>query len=226
MSEETEPVLLDVKDSQRLQYLLQEAHYHAALAKDNLSKVVFLQSFAGSQEPMHSVASGLLSTGAVHGPLTETRHMMAFMKVNQEAFFDTMVKRLSIGDKMPGLGNSFYKDGIDPAFNKVVDFYRQIHIQYELGTGDMDAYAGYINVARAKLFGPEKKQLHLNAAGITAGVCQLLGALPFFENWFFIAGRSRAWLEIIGKEATKLELAQNEPESDPTIPARTPEQQS
>ncbi len=192
-------------DGKRLIYLLQDAHYQAGMNNQSLSLDVFQRALVGSGNATQAVAAGLLSIGVKHGPITETREMVQFMLKDHGQFTDYAHNVVRNDTYFPGLGNSFFKTGIDPAFQEVNDFYRQLHMENDLGKTYVDTYAEIINhvINHARLeknadLIPQSTELFPNAALITAGIAEFLGAKPNFENWFFISGRTRAWLEQSG----------------------------
>lgn len=176
---------------------LEQAHHDAAINNNNISKNVCLAAYEGSNDPIKGVAAGLLSIGGKHGPLSETRHIFAMFKLNTDNAIRMFDAEVRAGQKIPGVGNSFFKESIDPAFNDV-------YIKYIELCGILNSrnyileYSNAVSASVSKFRGQETK-LFPNAALITAGVAELLNLIPFFENWFFISGRSRAWLEIMGQ---------------------------
>lgn len=197
------------EDAERLMLMLQEAHYHAAMNNDNISKSVFINSFVGSGDAVHSVAAALLSTGKKHAPISETREHLQMMLHDTDNFVNFCNHLIKNKGKIPGVGNSFFKSDVDPSFVPVNDFFKQIHNENNLGMTYIDSYADIVNrVIKSRrekdqkeelLIPVEYKYLHPNAALITAAITEFLGGIPNFENWFFIAGRSRAFLEMSSK---------------------------
>ncbi len=203
-------------DGKRLIYLLQDAHYQAGMNNQSLSLDVFQRALVGSGNATQAVAAGLLSTGVKHGPITDTREMVQFMLKDPDSFGNHAYSMIAGGCYFPGLGNSFFKDQIDPAFQEVNDFYRQLHMENDLGVTYVDTYARIVNnvvnhfrkeeydkkeagIPEELIMEPfQSTELFPNAALITAGITEFLGAKPNFENWFFISGRTRAWLEQSG----------------------------
>jgi len=182
---------------------LQEAHYQAAMSNQNISKMAALNCFHGSDNPMNAIASGLLSTGGIHGPLTETRELLRMYAQDSDFCIAYMRDMVKGGGKIPGLGNSFFKDKIDPSFQVVYDLYNRTRLDlYSESTDDditpvnIREFARDANLAIEQALGINKN-LQLNASAITAGIVELLGGCKYIENWFFIAGRSRAWIEIM-----------------------------
>jgi len=198
------------EDAERLMLMLQEAHYQAAMKNSSISQSVFINAMTGSGNAVSSVAAALLSIGGKHAPITETRESLQMMLSDVDQFTSYWNHAVKLGGKINGLGNSFFKDRIDPAFSPVNDFLRQVHHDNDLGLTYVDSYAEIANTiiknrresdkdSSGELIKEEYVPLYPNAALITAAITEFLGGVPNFENWFFIAGRSRAFLEMSGK---------------------------
>ena len=175
---------------------LEQAHHDAAVNNNNISKNVCLAAWEGSGDPMKGVTAGLSSIGGKHGPLSETRQLLYMFRINPDGakrMFDAEVRN---GNKIPGVGNSFFKESIDPAFNEV--YLKYIEMCQILGSRNHVLEYSEAVSASVNRFKDNSITLYPNAALLTAGVADLLNMLPFYENWFFISGRTRAWLEIIG----------------------------
>lgn len=187
--------------SSELHLSLQKAHYMAGLNNPSISRQVFDAAYQGSGNITQSICSGLLTTGAIHGPLTEAREFLYTFEQNTEQMKRVIENLIRQGEKVPGLGNSFFKDSIDPAFQTTYDLYTKL---YEFATGGdtanpLDHLSAWTNASITR-FKEKPSHLFPNAAGITAAVCNLLKAVPFYENWFFISGRSKAWIESLTPE--------------------------
>lgn len=175
-----------------------EAHYQAAINNANISKMAALNCFAGSDNPMVAIASGLLSTGGIHGPLTETRELLRMHSQDKKFCLAYMTDMVKGGGKIPGLGNSFFKDKIDPSFQPVYDLYSEAWSNVYAERPDSLLYSFNVDANFAiSLAKGTDASLYLNASAITAGVVELLGGCKYIENWFFVNGRSRAWIEIM-----------------------------
>lgn len=175
-------------DSDQLELidLCLSAHQIAATSNHNISLVASLTAFSGSNNPVGAVAAGLLSIGGIHGPITYTRlKLRQFWSIrNKEPDSEgQFVETLASVGKIPGLGNSFHKNQIAPEFQHT---YAKLRDMGEAKV--MDAYTTAFNSFL-------QKELYPNAALITAAVANAIGMPSPMENWFFITGRSLAWLE-------------------------------
>lgn len=65
----------------------------------------------GTGDYFKAIASAILMLGGIHGPLTQTYDLLAL-----ECPLDEVARRLDNGFRVPGWGNGFYKDGVEPAF--------------------------------------------------------------------------------------------------------------
>jgi len=194
------------QEAETLINALIEAHYDAAINNTNISKMVALSAFDGSDNVMQAVAAGLLSTGHKHGPLTETRALLSMYDNDPKEAAAYMRHLIQHGEKIPGLGNSFFKDRIDPSFKKVVDAYNSFFVKdgYYLNDEGRPLFEFYVHAMEIiNEVRPDagKINLFLNASAITAGICNFVGATKYFENWIFITGRSRAWIEIFASKS-------------------------
>lgn len=204
MKDETKQLLQDQRNEKlaihgpALINELMEAHYAAGRDNPSISQQVFLAAMEGSGNPIGSVCAALLTTGSKHGPLSETRGLMHMFGRDPSTVTAVILETISNGEKIPGLGNSFFKEGIDPAFQKAYDCYCSAHydIYPEIPVTLLDKFVDAVNKVRPSDSAP----LYANAASITAAICELLNAIPYFENWFFVSARSRAWLELAGQK--------------------------
>lgn len=173
--------LLNCQLTDKQEALAQElllAHSKATVNTENLSKHVYANATFGSSNPMNGVAAALMSTGGPHAPVSYTRNALFTSPELGLAILDEQ------GAKLPGFGNNFFKHGTDPSFFKVWDMLEKTQERKTL-----DIWQKRLEDARGK-------HLYPNAAGITAAVAEHLKVVSPLENWFFIAGRSSAWLQI------------------------------
>lgn len=180
--------------AQMLIETLLEAHYKAGKTNNSISREVAAMAFYGSGDPMGSCASALLTTGKAHGPLDECRDILMSFRRSKKETIDMLRQYCLMGKKLPGIGNSFFKDKVDPAFQEAYRDYRSLYLDAQNDQPLLDAYVFECNKMLSE-FKEKPMQLPPNAAGITAAICDLLNRPRYEQNWFFIAGRSKAWLE-------------------------------
>lgn len=193
---------LNEKGNQLQQTLIDallKSHYDAAINNQNISKQSFQVALAGSGSPLQAVCAGLLSTGGIHAPVIETRDALRMFRGDREGWKAIARNQVEYNQKIPGLGNSFFRDCIDPAFMPAYNAYQELH--GFLNGNSISLLDDYAYCCNQVIFKSNDKDqyLHPNAALITAAACELMEALPFIELWFFISARSRAWLEIISE---------------------------
>lgn len=183
--------MISDSDKQLLLTSLQQAHKQAALNNiNNASRAVCLTAYQGSGNPIQALAAGLLTTGDKHAPIIKTRKDLEFFQrysgwvYDMDSFF-----------KFNGVGNSFYKDGIDPSFQEVYERYISLSKDPLLSE-----YCSNINEV-LKING-KKVTLYPNAAGITAAIAILLNLPPLWELKAFAKGRIDAWIELMSDMET------------------------
>ena len=153
---------------------LLDAHSCAAENNNNVSSAIYGMSFAGSGNVINGICSALLSIGWLHAPLEDARWLWC------NATEETIDEMFRCGQKVPGFGNSFYKDRIDPCFDKVYNAICSVpHLKERMQ---------YLT-ERVRAH----KKLYPNAALITEAVCEEVG-IPFGkEGALFALARIPAW---------------------------------
>lgn len=180
MYEILQPLLkfTDHPKAERLLRAIVDGHVKADVANNNASRAITEIALRTSGSFINGVCSGMLSLGGAHGPLREAR--WAFRNETRES----VCEKAKAGIKIPGFGNDFFKDKIDPSWDEVLQvFYDDFPEVYkklmELQAGLWDA----------------DKKVYINAAGFTAAACEILElpsgseeALLFFPRavvrWF------------------------------------------
>jgi citrate synthase len=92
---------------------------------------------------------------------------------------------IEAGMKIPGFGNSFFKDQIDPAWSRVSEL---IKSDFPNANARVEQLHGWMKEAG--------KNVHPNAALYTAVVCSELGVIPGAESAIFILARTAAWTSL------------------------------
>jgi len=163
-----------------------ESHYNAARQNtQSISTSTFLNAYAGSGNVTQAIASALLTTGTMHAPLTSTRKVLD----NFIATGDVYTARINQNSRFLGLGNSFFKNKIDPSFQQT---YEKLSLFYELNQAN-NVLSLYVDKCNRQL----NKVLYPNAAGITAAVCIACKLDTFSEISIFTTGRIKGWLALI-----------------------------
>lgn len=153
----------------------------------NASNVAVSVSATSSLSVVSAIASGVLAMGGLHAPITAARNVI--------------FRRASIpipnGMIVPGFGNSFWKDRIDPAWQGVAD-----HIQSEYP----DTWAHIQDWSNVLL---RNGSAHLpNAAALTAAVAEIVDWPLGAEAVLAIQPRISLWGALFTKETQHIRLLQ------------------
>lgn len=156
-----------------------DAHDMAARNNQNASSAAAVNAFFGSGNLPNGIASAALTLGDAHGPIGPARFVY-------ERFDERALKSaIESGMKIPGFGNSFFKDKIDPAWSRVNEL---IKSDFESANARINQLHGWMKEAG--------KDAHPNAALYTAVVCSELGMIPGSESAIFILARTAAWTSL------------------------------
>jgi citrate synthase len=157
--------------------LIFDAHSNAAQNNYNASKQACSIAMQGSGSFVQSVASAILTLGSVvgrHGVTLGARRLL-----RGEVSVQDIIER---GDMVPGFGNSFHKDGIDPAFVLVNEY---ISLNWS-------NYSDRVNAIRESI-SKYGKNLFPNPAMFTAITSEILGVRDGFESVLLIIPRIQSW---------------------------------
>jgi citrate synthase len=159
--------------------LLFHAHQTAAQNNQNASSVVAKIATEGSGNFVQGVASAILTLGSehgLHGPTLAARRLLRG---------ETTVEGLLASQgHVPGFGNSFFRDRIDPAFEEV---WAMLQAHYP-------DTANRINQLKEQLWA-KGKTIYPNAALFTAAVCEILRVPDGVEAALFIIARLPVWVK-------------------------------
>lgn len=185
---------MDPQQAAELLGALEEAHYNAAINnKGNISATAAMVVYQGSLDPMKAVAAGILSIGGTHAPVLAARELYKMWEKDQVTMRRIIRNMVSSGQRIPGFGNSYFKEGIDPTFQEAYNKYAEVAGPENTIT----ELARYVNFVVEEVKGKQDHDLHPNAAIITAGICEITHRKPLYEIYAFISGRSQAWLQMI-----------------------------
>lgn len=155
-----------------------EAHRDAAIKNDCVSSFAFKMAVTGGSSVPACMIAGLSTIGSRHAPVIFARDIL-FHK-NQ----DEWMLLFEAGERVPGFGNDFHKDGIDPSFARAFEL-------LPMGVGQRLAdIAEYISETKGASIYP-------NAAAITAAAAHVLNLPPRAELLIFMIGRGAGWLNFI-----------------------------
>lgn len=153
-----------------------EAHRIAATNNQNVSKMVSAMTYRASGNFAKSAASAIMTIGDFHAPISAAR------KVLMNDDLDGISDAAKTGIIIPGFGNSFFKDCIDPAFRPVMDILMTEYLEMFTRIEDIQ-----------KTLWRAGKQLFPNAAIITAAVCEIINIPKGIEESLFILARLPVW---------------------------------
>jgi citrate synthase len=156
---------------------LRLAHVNSALNNDNLSSNLVKQMAIVGKSFTEALATAILSLGDVHGPTYQARRMLFYTDRK------SLIRAINDGVIIPGFGNAFYKDNIDPAW---IDFRKILEAEYPENAKQIDEIAELLS----KLKG---KDLYPNPAAYTAATAHIMDMLPGTEIGLAIAARMGVW---------------------------------
>jgi citrate synthase len=159
--------------------LVLEAHNRAALDNPNASSGACVNAVAGTGRVENGIASAILTLGPTHGPVQDARYVYEMFEPEHIRMY------IDNGRKVPGFGNSFFRDGIDPAWKPVDQFIREHFKRIALRIDGL-----------TKAMSESGKTLHPNAALYTAAVCSEIGVQKGAEAALFIIARIPAWVHL------------------------------
>ncbi len=166
-------------DRLRLLQAVLDAHDMAARNNQNASSGAAVNAFFGSAQLTNGIASAILTLGDAHGPIGPARFVY-------ERFDERALKSaIEAGMKIPGFGNSFFKDRIDPAWRRVREI---IAADFHNANARIEQLHGWMKEAG--------KDVHPNAALYTAVICSELGMIPNSESAIFVLARTAAWTSL------------------------------
>ena len=166
----------------RLLQAVMDAHDMAARNNHNASSGAAVNAFFGSAQLTNGIASAILTLGDAHGPIGPARFV--YEKFDERA----LKSAIEAGMKIPGFGNSFFKDRIDPAWSHVREV---IETDFPNANRRINQLHGWMKEAG--------KDVYPNAALYTAVICSELGMIPGSEAAIFILARTAAWTSMCVK---------------------------
>jgi citrate synthase len=153
-----------------------DAHDTAARNNQNASSAAAMNAFIGSGMLANAIASAVMTLGHRHGPITQARFV--YEQMDEASLKSAVENRVRVA----GFGNSFFKDGIDPAWRSVSEI---IERQFP------EAHAR-LNELRQWL-SDSGKNLFPNASMYSAIACSELGMIYGSEPSIFVIARTAAW---------------------------------
>jgi len=177
--------LNDEAKSELLATVIQCHEGSAVSNRSNLSNVVVLEAGFGSLDFGNSVIAGLASLGGLHAPIAGARRALYGLS------FGELEQCIKTGEIVPGWGNSFFKDDIDPSWKCFDVLLKQ---KYPIESEKLER--------RTRLFWEHGRKVYPNAASYSAIACELLGINKGLEVLPFILGRLAVWAELFDEHCT------------------------
>lgn len=165
-----------------------QAHQNSALINQNASSASFLGTLYSSGSVINAIAAAVLSVGQRHAPVSEARSVYESWTKEQ------IEEAITTKNIIPGFGNSFFRDSIDPSWSPVHEY---IQIFYPRVYERINTLTEEITKAR------EGKKLWPNAALYTAALCSQLGFQHGTESMLFVMSRLPIWFTKALETGTK-----------------------
>jgi citrate synthase len=159
-----------------------DAHDMAARNNQNASSGAAVNAFFGSAQLTNAIASAILTLGDAHGPIGPARFV--YEKFDERSLKSAILS----GMKIPGFGNSFFKDSIDPAWSRVREI---IEVDFKKANDRIKQLHGWMKEVG--------KDVHPNAAIYSAVICNELGMIHGSESAIFVLARTAAWTSLCMK---------------------------
>jgi citrate synthase len=159
------------------------AHAESAF-RPNISAVAVANAAAGSGDIAKAIIAGILTLGGKHAPLEQTFHFLALDRPSQRVF-----SMLEAGQKVPGWGGTWQKDGPDPLWTGVEILLRQYYPDLAFKLDEVSE-----ELLR------QGKRLYPNPSAYTAAVALTLGMPARLAVYLFIAARMDAWARIAASQ--------------------------
>ena len=170
---------IDLSDEKvkRLFELVAAAHYGSAMKNRNASSAAAVNSYFASGSVAQAISSSILTIGTRHAPVRESREVL-------KSFSEEVAKLfLANGSKVPGFGNSFFKEGIDPEWVPVFEYMTE---NFPEKVARIEQIKGWIG-----------KPIYPNPAMLTAVACDLAKVPHGCEVAVFALMRIPAWVSLL-----------------------------
>lgn len=168
------------EDQSKLLGLTVLSHQEATAHNHNLSREVCKAASDGSGNPINGIVAAILSIGGRHAPLVQARETL--VNATRQSLESSMVD-----DKyrVPGFGNSFFMESIDPAWKNINDFIEERYPSYHIRLKELgDIIHDIIGV-----------RLYPNAAIFTAITCEICCIPRGMEYTVLIFSRLPIWAQ-------------------------------
>lgn len=171
------PFVINADKDPELLRLLFEAHAKTALENENASTFACMNAGIVTGRLENGIASAILTLGGHHAPISKTRTVLDYWVLAD------VEHAISMDKFIPGFGNAFYKDSIDPAWSGVDNRLRECYPEMH---GRIMQLQEWVNKTTGKTLYP-------NAAIYTAAVCDIIGVLEGTEVALLMLARIPVW---------------------------------
>ena len=168
--------------------LVLTAHFNSARNQNNISSTYFFNTLLITDNMASAIASAVLTIGKEHAPITQARTV--FSKWSHQDIANAIER----GEKVPGFGNAFYKDDIDPAWFPVRDYLRTFMPAVH---AHLDNLTLAVNTEIQKRSNKNVNPIFPNPAMYSAIVTELFGWEEGSELSFFVLARLPAWVSLV-----------------------------
>lgn len=169
-----------------------KAHYKSSF-RPNPSSVTVAQTADSSGDLSKAIAAGLLSLGAKHAPLEQTIRFLSLDHPEKNVAWT-----LETGEKVPGWGGAFQKDGTDPIWHEVDEIVSETR-------PDLSTKLFAVTVALHE----HGKQIFPNPSAYTACAAIAVGLPANLATYIFILGRLTAWTQIAAEHLSQREAKES-----------------
>jgi citrate synthase len=142
----------------------------ASVHRENCSTTAFLAAASGSRDFLKGVCAALCSVGEVHAPLQATYE-----------FLDAY-PAFNLPERVPGWGNSFVREEIDPIWAEV---WKVLLVVAPTLTDTMSAITEELH--------SRDKRIFPNPSALTAACCIAMQVPKELCGLFFVLGRVEGW---------------------------------
>lgn len=155
---------------------MHKAHDQSAM-RDNVSSVTVQNVSLGSGNYLNAICAAILSTGGKHAPIIPTIELL-----EGTGQTEAVERMLAIGAKVPGWGNSFVQDDIDPIWKGVDAKLKENH-------GPIHDVMGTIT----RVLHANNVMIYPNPSAYTAACAIVLGIPKHAAPYLFVACRLERW---------------------------------
>ena len=175
-------------DENALLEALFKAHSEA-VTRENISSVLAANAALGSGRYSNGISAAVSSIGGIHAPIEDTIDAIQFAMNGGGGARRYVVSKLSLGEKVPGWGNSFFKGEVEPGWEGVRELTAKIDARIITA---IDGVTQALHDAGKLLFP--------NPSAYTAAAAIIIGIPIKVSALLFITARISGWTQIIHQQ--------------------------